>query len=251
MKKLNKKQILTLAIVAVVLIVVGATAVLVGTYVTGWSGFHFYAKPEANDIKIACVGDSITYGFGVTDYGNKNYPKQLDTLLGDGYCVNNYGHSGATVQEKGDQPYYEYGEYKASLEFDADILILMMGTNDTKPYNWVDADTFKAEYLKLISKYTEKNPDIRVILCTPATSYMIDENEGGLTSFDICPDRCDEIASIVRDICDENGFELVDINTLTKNNPSLFIDDMVHPNQDGATNIAKAIYEYLMSTQKA
>ena len=157
MKKLNKKQILTLAIVAVVLIVVGATAVLVGTYVTGWSGFHFYAKPEANDIKIACVGDSITYGFGVTDYGNKNYPKQLDTLLGDGYCVNNYGHSGATVQEKGDQPYYEYGEYKASLEFDADILILMMGTNDTKPYNWVDADTFKAEYLKRPWGYFRRN----------------------------------------------------------------------------------------------
>ena len=112
MKKLNKNQILALAISCIVLVVIGATAVLVGTYVTGWSGFHFYDKPEEGDMKIACVGDSITYGFGVSDYGNKNYPKQLDTLLGDGYCVNNYGHSGATAQRNGDQPYCEYSEYK-------------------------------------------------------------------------------------------------------------------------------------------
>lgn len=249
MKKLNKNQILTLAISCIVLVVIGATAVLVGTYVTGWSGFHFYDKPEEGDMKIACVGDSITYGFGVSDYGNKNYPKQLDTMLGDGYCVNNYGHSGATAQTHGDQPYYDYDEYKASLEFDADVLILMMGTNDSKPYNWVDEATFKAEYIKLINCYKEQNPDIRVILCTPATSYMVDDNAEGLTSFDISPERCDIIAGIVRGIALEYGYELVDINLATKNNPALFVDDLVHPNTDGATVIATTIYNYLMNSK--
>lgn len=251
MKKLDKKKTMTLIIVGVVLIVVGATAVLTGTYYTGWSGFHFYDTAKDGDIKIACVGDSITYGFGVNNYGKFNYPKQLDDLLGDGYCVNNYGHSGATAQANGDQPYYDYGEYKASIKFDADILILMMGTNDSKPYNWVDEATFKAEYLNLIKKYTDANPDIRVILCTPATSYMVEENETGLTSFDISPERCDLIANIVRGIALEYGYEVIDINLATKDNPSLFIDDLVHPNQEGATLIAKTVYNYLKLTENA
>ena len=248
MKKLTEKDIknLKIAIIAcVVVAIIGATAVLSVTYYIGWSGFHFYSKPEEGDMKIACVGDSITYGFGVSDYGNKNYPKQLDNLLGDGYCVNNYGHSGATAQPNGDQPYYDYAEYKASIEFDADILILMMGTNDSKPYNWVDEATFKTEYIKLINCYKEQNPDIRVILMTPATSYMIEDGVDGLTSFDISPERCDVIAKIVREIADEYGYELIDINLATKDNKALFLDDLVHPNADGATLIANTVYEYL------
>ncbi|MBO5777537.1 MAG: hypothetical protein J6R34_03740, partial [Clostridia bacterium] len=71
-------------------------------------------------------------------------------------------------------------------------------------------------------------------------------NAEGLTSFDISPERCDVIAGIVREIATEYGYEYIDINSATKNNPSLFIDDMVHPNIDGATLIAQTIYEYLM-----
>lgn len=248
MKKLTEKDIkrLKIAVIAcVVVAIIGATAILSVTYYIGWSGFHFYDKAQDGEIKIACVGDSITYGFGVHDWGNCNYPKQLDTLLGEGYCVNNYGHSGATVQADGDQPYYDYSEYKKSLEFDADILILMMGTNDSKPYNWVDNATFKAKYIELINKYKEQNPDVRVILMTPATSYMIEDGVDGLTSFDISPERCDVIAQIVREIASEYGYELIDINLATKDNKALFIDDLVHPNKDGATLIANTVYEYL------
>ena len=157
----NNKKLQLLIIVGAVLAVTAVVGVLVGTYCTGWSGFHFYDKPQDGDVKIACVGDSITYGFGVNNWGKNNYPKQLDTLLGEGYCVNNYGHSGATAQADGDQPYYSYSEYEKSVEFDADILILMMGTNDSKPYNWVDEATFKAEYIKLINGYKAQNSDIR------------------------------------------------------------------------------------------
>ena len=248
--KKNKKLQIAIIVISVIA-VVAIVAVLVGTYMTGWSGFHFYDKPQDGDIRIACVGDSITYGFGVNNYGKNNYPKQLDTLLGDGYSVNNFGHSGATAQSKGDQPYYDYSEYEASLEFDADILILMMGTNDSKPYNWVDEATFKAEYINLINAYKNQNPDIRVILCTPATAYMVEDNDKGLTSFDISPERCDLIAKIVTEIANEYGYELIDINAVTKDNPSLFVDDMVHPNQDGATLIANTIYKYLMQTQNS
>ena len=109
-----------------------------------------YYNPTAkeDDIKIACVGDSVTYGHGVSSWVANNYPKQLDTLLGEGYCVNNYGHSGATVQGTGDQPYITYGEFPRSLQFDADIIIFMMGSNDSKPENWRGADAFRQQYLQ-------------------------------------------------------------------------------------------------------
>ena len=85
MKKLTEKDIkrLKIAVIACVIVaIIGATAILSVTYYIGWSGFHFYDKAQDGEIKIACVGDSITYGFGVHDWGNCNYPKQLDTLEG-------------------------------------------------------------------------------------------------------------------------------------------------------------------------
>jgi len=39
-------------------------------------------------IKVACVGDSITYGLGVSSWPENNYPVVLENLLGTEYHVN-------------------------------------------------------------------------------------------------------------------------------------------------------------------
>ena len=87
-------------------------------------------------IKIACVGDSITYGAGIKDRKNMNYPVQLGKILGQKYEVKNFGNSGSTMLKKGDKPYWKQREYKAALEFNPNIVIIKLGTNDTKPQNW-------------------------------------------------------------------------------------------------------------------
>ncbi len=52
--------------------------------------------PAVAQIKVACVGDSITAGYGLANPGTQSYPAQLQTILGGGYTVENYGASGAT-----------------------------------------------------------------------------------------------------------------------------------------------------------
>lgn len=214
-------------------------------YSTGLSGQHVYETPVEGDVRIACVGDSVTYGHGVSGWVSNNYPKQLDILLGDGYCVNNYGHSGATVQGSGDQPYISYSEYDESLAFDADIIIFMMGSNDSKPENWKGEEAFRQQYLQRLSEYKENNPDVRIILCTPPTAFHPEGQDEGLTNYDIDPEIVDLIAEIVRSIAAEEGYELIDVNNLTEGRRDYFLTDNVHPNNTGAAFLAETVYSYL------
>ena len=216
-------------------------------YSTGLSGQHVYEAPLEGDVRIACVGDSVTYGHGISGWVTNNYPKQLDNLLGEGYCVNNYGHSGATVQATGDQPYITYSEYKESLKFDADIIIFMMGSNDSKPENWKGESAFRQQYLQRLAEYKENNPDARIILCTPPTALYPEGKTEGLTNYDIDPAIVEEIAEIVRSIAAEEGYELIDINDLTEGRRDYFLTDNVHPNNTGAGAIAEAIYNYIIA----
>lgn len=240
---MNMKKILPI-VFSLVFIICGIYGYL---YSTGLSGQHVYEVPLEGDVKIACVGDSVTYGHGVSGWVANNYPKQLDTLLGDGYCVNNYGHSGATVQGTGDQPYISYSEYDESLEFDADIIIFMMGSNDSKPENWKNENAFCQQYLQRLEEYKENNPDVRIILCTPPTAFHPDGVTEGLTNYDIDPEIVEVIADIVRSVAAEEGYELIDINDLTEGRRDLFLADNVHPNNSGAAFIAETVYNYLIA----
>lgn len=216
-------------------------------YLNGLSGQHIYETPLEGEIKIACVGDSVTYGHGVSGWLQNNYPKQLDTLLGEGYCVNNYGHSGATVQGTGDQPYITYGEFPQSLQFDADIIIFMMGSNDSKPENWQGKDAFRQQYLQRLGEYKADNSDVRIILATPPVALYPEGATDGLTNYDIDPAIVAEIADIVRDIAADEGYELIDIYALTEGRRELFLSDNVHPNKDGASLLANTFYDYLVA----
>lgn len=66
-------------------------------------------------IKVACVGNSITRGYGLANPDNDSYPSQLQKLLGENYNVQNFGHSGATLLGKGHRPYINTRDYKNAL----------------------------------------------------------------------------------------------------------------------------------------
>ena len=61
-------------------------------------------------IKVACVGNSITYGYTLPNPATDSYPSQLQQLLGDTYEVGNFGKSGATLLNKGHRPYMQQEE---------------------------------------------------------------------------------------------------------------------------------------------
>lgn len=119
----------------------------------------------AEKIKVACVGNSITYGYTLANRERDAYPFQLQRLLGDQYVVGNFGKSGATLLERGHRPYVKQDEYQQALQFAADIVVIHLGINDTDPRNWPDfRDDFVGDYLRLIASFRQVNPRCRIIV---------------------------------------------------------------------------------------
>lgn len=196
-------------------------------------------------IRVACVGDSITYGHGIYNWPEKNYPKVLGTLLGSQYHVQNFGVCGRCVQDSSDQPYRADARYQKSLEYDADILVFMMGTNDSKPENWYGEAAFRQSLLQLLDSYLEGKKHPQIYLCIPATAFFAEGFSETVTKFDVQPKIVDQIAQIIRQIGTDRGYQLIDIHTITGSHPEWFTADSVHPDNDGAAAIAQAVYSVL------
>src|SRR5882672_9957229 len=102
---------------------------LVSICLAGCVGPH---KPElrASDyqgtIRVACVGDSITFGAGVENREINNYPVVLGRLLGSRFEVRNFGVSGATLLKKGDKPYWNEPAFKQVDGFAPQAVLLML-----------------------------------------------------------------------------------------------------------------------------
>ena len=232
-------------IIIVSAIVAFTVAAFLILYFNGFSGIHNHTEASESQIKVACVGDSITYGHGIANWNKNNYPSQLQNILGDEYHVANFGHSGKTLSDDGDQPYIESKQYNLSMEYDADIIVLMLGTNDSKPQNWQNADTFMIEYEKMVKRYKESNPEAKIILCTPVRAFYPDGKSEGKTNFDIQPDIVDQIRTRILAFALLNGYECVDIYGITREHHEWFKDN-VHPNADGANAIARAIADKIL-----
>lgn len=241
--KATKKVKIFMIILVVILF---ASASVFGyMFMNGLSGIRLNPKYSDGQIKVALVGDSVTYGHSIKNWPKNNYPALLSDMLGSNYCVKSYGVSGSTVQPDGDQPYNITKAYTWSHDFDCDILVFMLGSNDSKPENWKGAEKFKAEYLKLLNSYLNVEVPPAVFVCIPPTAYYPEGKSSGLTNYDIQPQIVEEIAEIIRNVAAESGYTVIDINLLTKNNRGLFGSDNVHPNNDGAKLIAETVFGYI------
>ena len=238
--KILRKVLKVLLVIVVILALVVAGG-FVYLYTNGMSGMSNTTEAMDGQIKVACVGDSITYGHGISGWQENNYPTQLQKLLGEVYHVNNYGVSSFAVQVNADRSYRTLEHYRQSLAYDADFVVFMMGSNDSKPVNWVNAETFKADLLSLLDSYG----DARILLCTPASAFFLEGQTEGVTNHNIQPLVVDEIARITREVAAERGYPLVDIHALTAQHPEWFTNDGVHPSNDGAAAIAQAIRDAL------
>ena len=238
MKKVLK--VLLIILLIMILIVAGGFAYL---YFNGMSGMSNTSEPKEGQIKIACAGDSTTYGHGISGWPKNNYPTVLQNLLGDAYHVNNYGVSSFAVQESADRSYRTLPHYQESLAYDADYVVFMMGSNDSKPENWKGADAFKADLLSLLDTYG----DAEIILCTLPSAFFLEGQTEGVTNHDIQPLIVEEIAEITREVAAERGYTLIDIHALTAQHPEWFEKDGVHPSNEGAAAIAREVYAVISS----
>lgn len=205
----------------------------------------FYGRPVApakpDTIRVACVGDSIT--FGNPFFASARFPQQLEELLGNAYSVRNFGAVGFTAQKAGDHPYWEHRYFKLSSEFSPNIVIIMLGTNDSKPQNWTGASRFVQDYRSMIEHYQSLPSKPRIILATPPATFLVrghTELPSGMN-----PDAIAVIAESVKQTGASLGIPVVDVRAATVPHPEFFSLDGVHPDGDGNLLIAKAIYAEL------
>ena len=209
-------------------------------------------KPDAT--KVACIGNSITDGHGIDFAPANGYPAQLQKLLGENYWVKNFGVSGRTMLNKGDYPYMNEMAWKDAVAFKPDIVIIKLGTNDSKPENWKYNAEFKQDLQQMITtlrpdlvkpakkkgkkskKTVIKNEGPKIFLCTPIPAFKPSWNiNDSIIANNIIP--------IQQEVAKEYNLEIIDLYSLFGDGKETMLDDGIHPNGKGAKKMAEIICE--------
>jgi len=182
-------------------------------------------------IRVACVGDSITAITG--------YPSDLQKLLGANYIVGNFGHSGATVELNTWCPYMNQSEFEEALEFQPEIVVIMLGTNDDHswaiPYN----ESFEYDYTALITSFQQLDNSPRIWLVKPPPIF---NNSLGLSNTYFS----ENIIPQIQDVANKLNLTTIDVYSAFGNHADYFADG-VHPNSQGAELIANEVYNAIKS----
>ena len=200
----------------------------------------------ADTIHVSCVGNSITWGEGLAGRDTACYPARLQQMLGPGYNVLNCGVAGATMLKNGNKPYWTFGQtsFNAAMAFFPRIVIIDLGTNDSKGSGGVDnwpshKDEFVGDYEAMVDTFTALSSKPKVWACYPlpaySTAYLIDSM---VIHYQILP----KIKTVVL----AKGIPLIDLFTWMSGQPGLFADG-IHPNATGYIKMAQKVYQMLMA----
>ncbi len=204
-------------------------------------------KPKAPErpLRIACVGNSVTYGYGLSNRERDAYPVRLQQMLDSTYGarrfeVANFGHSGATLLYKGHRPYINLPEFHQALDFKPDWVVIHLGLNDTDPRNWPDwKEEFIPNYRALIDSFLTVNPEARILVCrmTPIFDRHPRYQSG-------TRDWHAQVQQAIEQVAQGAGAQLIDLFTPLHSRPDLF-PDALHPNPEGAQILARTVYSAL------
>ena len=213
-------------------------------------------QPNENIVRVACIGDSLTFGSAPNGYyANHTTPGFLQQMLGDGYDVRNFGLGGRTaILCSGSCVMYADGsqtlpsaEYEMALKYRADIIYVMLGTNDSSIGEgyWSEDDAvgarrFREGYQKVIDGLLENNPTAKLYLVIPPTyRYTV---WPALTEQMIAT----HARAYVPIIAKENGLTVIDANEATKHLEDLHLFDGIHFDAYGYRVIAEAICKQIL-----
>ena len=207
----------------------------------GYTTIRVPARRKEGKQHVACVGDSITYGCALPLFFSRRYPAVLQRLLGPGVQVAAFGVNDRTLQDTGNKPYRKEEAFRQSREYLPDLVVILLGTNDSKDCNWISEEAFRRQYRELIAEYRALSSRPRILVCTPPCVFRPTAWPFSITN-DANPDRIPMIANQVSAAAEEAGAGLVDLFTLTKGRREWFGPDGIHPSAAGAKAIAEAIY---------
>ncbi len=189
-----------------------------------------------NVLRVACIGDSITQGAGIKDAEHNSYPVQLQSLLGNQYQVLNYGLRGRSLQKDATLSYTKERFYKITQESQPDVVLIMLGTNDTIPINW-NAASYEKELEEFVVLYQELDcsPTVYLLRCPPIYVTQVSDTSHRnevLTG---------EVLPIIDRVAKKTGVQTIDIYSALIGHEDLFPDDL-HPNKEGAAIIAETVF---------
>lgn len=189
-------------------------------------------------VRVACIGDSITAGSGSSDRPTRSYPAILGALLGEGFEVRNFGLGGRTLGKNADRPYWREDYFAESQAWQPDIVVVKLGTNDSKPHNWDapgGATTFEADLRELLDIYQNLPNRPRVYVCFPAWAA---DNGMGIRQEVIAG----QIIPIISRVAAETGAGVIDLQT-TLYGAAHLLPDGVHPNDLGYVLLAREVWQ--------
>lgn len=209
----------------------------------------------AQKIKVACLGNSITAGAGLNNEADK-YPSQLQVLLGEDYEVKNFGQNSQTVQMRGydltegskpgDCAYRNKQKYKDALAYKPDIVVLKLGTNDSKNINWLEdsPEVFRKDLNDMLDEI-KNNSNPQIYLCYPlrvkSSSWTINER------------NIHEIIGIIKSVAEERDLGIINLHTAFEEQlgdkwNTVYVDG-VHPNAEGAGIIAQYVADAILNNK--
>lgn len=198
---------------------------------------HTTSGPTAKaPVRVACVGDSITYGFGIAGRETNSYPAQLQQILGEGWQVGNFGHNGAFALRHGKKPYVDQAVYQGALAMRPDVVVIKLGTNDTNRDAWREHhDEFTGDYLALIRTFQALPSRPRIYLCRPVPLFRDRGKE-----YDTDKVLVEEIIPRIEAVAKVTKLPLIDLYTPFEGKEKMFPDG-VHPDVNGAHIMAETV----------
>jgi len=210
-------------------------------------GFLSVFGSKGDIIRVACVGDSITYGDKLGKRRmTKSYPAQLQVLLGGGYEVRNYGVGGMIMREKTKKDrkqnsYWNTKKIPLIKEFRPHIIIIMLGTNDAAqaPHDkyWHSREAFVKSYLKMVKLFQSFPSSPRVLICYPPPPFHDKRWKRELVMES-------EILPGIKEVSKKMKVTIIDLYSIFKGKPELFVDG-IHPNPKGQALIAETILPFI------
>ena len=193
---------------------------------------------EKGITKVACIGNSITYGAGINNRMENSYPAQLSLMLGQDYETKNYGLSGRTLLSNADHPYMVEAMFFEAINWHPHMVIIMLGSNDSKPYNWKYKKEFESDYVKMIEAFDTLSSKPEIYLVAPVPVFK----ECCSISDDVVKN---EIYPIVKDLTEKGNLHFIDLYYPLIEMGDMFPDG-VHPNAEGSNEMAKIVYKHIV-----
>ncbi len=201
--------------------------VMIFILLLGIAAYFSFEYASAKQIRVACVGDSITEG--------SDYPFQLQLMLGSKYIVGNFGVSGSTASLDSTKPYMNENKFKEALDFEPDIIVIMLGTNDANPEITPNETGVDTDYSQLVSTFQQL--DGRQLIWIAKSPPIFSNNSSYNNTI-----LAKTILPGIENFAEQMNLPTINMYDALLHYPEYFADG-VHPTSNGAAVIAANVYD--------